>query len=69
MAVLAQIYEILKTRKCGSKGEMIKYEPKKENVFSEFSCILLVGWFGLVVWALDSEIQWWDIPFFRDTVL
>ena len=21
----------------------------------------------LVVWALDSEIQWWDIPFFRDS--
>ena len=24
------------------------------------------GLVGLVVWALDSEIQWWDISFFRD---
>ena len=26
-------------------------------------------WFGLVELAQDSEIQWWDIPFFRDLVL
>ena len=26
-------------------------------------------WFGLVLRVLDSEIQWWDISFFRDLVL
>ena len=27
------------------------------------------AWFDLVVWALDSEIQLWGIPYFRDLVL
>ena len=51
---------------CQSYSKTFRGNKIKKTLFRK--CDLGLVWFGLVVQGAGSEIQWWNIPFFRDTV-